>query len=126
MDRASLPTPQLMMLMDAYLWHRRPSFESSSNTVINPLGFPPVFWHAFEAVTLMAFEYMGPWECRVSEGHFSVSPAETAKICVFYSCSGDPGDRSEWWYGWIDVRFFTIGTCFFADTICSQIRIGLK
>lgn len=119
----SLAKPQHIRC--AYLWHGRLSLEPSPHTIVDSLRPPPVGRNTFETVTLMAVELVGSCN-RLESAPASHRLAERpiSDIRKFHQyCQNGSGCEglSRTKLGTVNVRFFTIGTCFFADTICVTV-----
>lgn len=95
-----------------YRGHGQVALEPPSDARVDTLGLPPAGVDALEAVTLVASEALRAYCPSTSISQFpSQTPTSGGEGKFVVVCfEGGGGSR--------DVRFFTMGVCFFAETIC--------
>ena len=89
-----------------YRWHGSLSLEPPSHAIVDPLGFPPRRVHAHEPIALVATEALG--SCKFPDVNIS-------SLIPSFEAVRARERKVELGFG--DVRFFTIGMCFFAAAI---------
>ena len=104
----------MLFYESTYRGHGSLSLESSSHSVVDTFWFPPVCVDAFVGVALVAVEAL----CACCFAYHSVRCVfvmiqETRDAVVVELVAFEGGS---------DIRFFTIGMCFFAATIWGVYR----
>lgn len=94
-----------------YRRHGHVSLESPSHSIVDTLGLSPVGRHTFEAIALVPEETLG---ACIPSVNTTMPPSSilsrVSRSCDIYRSRGNHGKRRN-------IRFLTIGMCFFEEPI---------
>lgn len=101
-----------------YRWHNHLALETSSDPIVDAFWLSPAGINTFVGVTLVSMEALCACQIDLSVPHLTATflplPSPKNKRIYIWDVPSSVTGRT-------DVRFLTIGICFFAETIYKKL-----